>query len=498
MIRRDFAAAADKPHDLVIVGAGIHGITVALEAAARGLRPLVVDRGDFGAMASANTLRILHGGFRYLQSADLGRFFRSVDQRRWWFRTFPELVSPLSCLMPLYGDGVRRPSVLRAAILANDVLSASRNRGVLPEAHIPRGRVVPAAETVRLFPGCRTQGLRGGAMWSDGSMDVAPRLAIEMLRWLVASGGTALNYVAARRVRTSGGAVTGVTLQDMWTGQEHDVETALLVDATGACSGSLLGVSGEGTSRPRLALAFNVLIRRRLDSQSAVAVSAGPGRPIRFLRPWGDLTFAGTAHETWSGPPSSGGPPRPPDPQVDRFLDELNQGIPSLRASREDVVRVFSGLLPAGEDGVEPIHRPVVTDHGKKAGPRGLFSVLGEKYTTAPALARSVLDRIGSGSRHDGWDRLVRHRPEPRRWPLLSGPAPGRSVEDALSRHVDTLRDLVREESVQTAEDLLTRRLDWGLADVDLDEAAAAAARLGITPREGPPRETLPRPSEDG
>lgn len=498
MIRRDLTAAERDSHDLVIVGAGIHGIAMGLEAAVRGLRPLVVDRADFGAMTSANTLRILHGGLRYLQSADLRRFFRSVEQRRWWFRAFPELVSPLTCVMPLYGEGVRKPAVLRAAILANDVLSASRNRGVPPDGRIPPGGVVPPEEAVRMFPGCRRDGLRGAASWSDGSMDAAPRLAIEMLRWMVAAGGTALNYVAAQSVHTVSGSVAGVRLRDCLNGREHDVETGVVVDAAGPWSGRLMGPSGRGQGPPRLALAFNLLLRRPLGSEAAVAVSAGRGRPIRFLRPWGDLTFAGTAHEALSDHAPENGPPEPSDLQVGRFLDELNECIPDLRAGPGDVVRVFAGLLPAGKDGVEPIHQPVVTDWGKGAGPKGLFTVLGEKYTTAPALARSVLDRIGTrGARPTARDRAA-SRPQPRSWPLLSGPPPGESTEACLSRHADELNDLVREESVQFPEDLLLRRLDWGLADVDLSEAAAALARLGITPREEPPPGTPPRSSEDG
>lgn len=483
VISRDVSTLSRQPHDLVIVGAGIHGVALALESTARGLRPLVVDQGDFGAMTSSSTLRILHGGFRYLQSLDLRRFFRSVEQRRWWFANFPGLVSPLRCLMPLYGDGLRKPGVLRAALVLNDLLSRSRNDGVDPAGHIPGGRVVGAAEARRRFPGCRVDGLKGAALWSDGSMDDAPRLLVEMLRWMVAGGGAALNYAGVEDIRVIDGCIAGVALKDELTGDVYDVKTETVLDATGPWSGRLAeGLGIETPAHHRLALAFNVLIRKPLPARAAVAVASGGGQPLRFLRPWGDLTFAGTFHAEWPQGPLPESPPEPPNPLVVRFLEEINHAVPGFGATLEDVVRVFAGLLPAGADGVEPLHKPLVTDHGKAGGPRGLVAVVGEKYTTAPALARSVLDGVFGPSTGGHGPRMRARRPTLRPTALVSPPPDGGDVEHVLRAHLQTLRQIVQEESVQRAEDLLIRRLDWSMADVDLDEAVAAVYRLGLIP----------------
>jgi glycerol-3-phosphate dehydrogenase len=94
MIRRDPEQATSRPHDLIVIGAGIYGVAMALEAARRGLRVVLVERDDFGGATSWNSLRILHGGLRYLQTLDLPRFFDSVAERRWFCRHFPELVAP--------------------------------------------------------------------------------------------------------------------------------------------------------------------------------------------------------------------------------------------------------------------------------------------------------------------------------------------------------------------------------------------------------------------
>ena len=121
-------------------------------------RSLLVERGDFGGETSFQSLRIVHGGLRYLQALDLPRFFESVRERRWFLRTFPELVTPLPCLMPLYGEGLRRQGVLGAALCANDLLSAAPqsrggSRSQAPCGSIDLGRRGPVA-----LPGCRWLG----------------------------------------------------------------------------------------------------------------------------------------------------------------------------------------------------------------------------------------------------------------------------------------------------------------------------------------------------
>jgi len=108
MIKRAPAAAAAQRFDLAVIGAGIHGVCLALQAAERGLRVLLLERADFGSGASGNSLRVVHGGLRYLQSLDVARFRESVAERRWFARTFPGLVEPLPCLMPLYAEGLLR------------------------------------------------------------------------------------------------------------------------------------------------------------------------------------------------------------------------------------------------------------------------------------------------------------------------------------------------------------------------------------------------------
>ncbi len=127
-LSRDLEKAQHARYDVIVVGGGIQGVCLLHEASRRGLRALLVERGDFGGQTSWNSMRVLHGGFRYLQSMDLPRYIESVRARRWFLRLFPGMTEPLDCLMPLYGDGLKRPETFRAAVWMNRQLISWASR----------------------------------------------------------------------------------------------------------------------------------------------------------------------------------------------------------------------------------------------------------------------------------------------------------------------------------------------------------------------------------
>ena len=198
-IERQPENVATGRYDLIVIGGGIYGVALNLEAARRGYRSLLLERDDYGGATSWASLRIVHGGLRYLQSFDLPRFFESVRERRWLLRHFPDLVRPLPCLMPLYDRGLRRPAVLRLALALNDLLSTQRNHGLRSAVRLPRGRIVDPRETAALFPKVDRSGLTGAALWHDAVMLSSERLIMEMLHWACACGSRALNYMEGER-----------------------------------------------------------------------------------------------------------------------------------------------------------------------------------------------------------------------------------------------------------------------------------------------------------
>ncbi|MGH7563415.1 MAG: FAD-dependent oxidoreductase [Gemmatimonadota bacterium] len=449
VIDRNPERAAGARHDLAVVGGGIYGVSLALEATRRGLRPVLLERRDFGSGTTWNNLRIVHGGLRHLQRLDLRGARNSMRERTWYLRIFPELVRPLTCLMPLYGRGLRRPAVLRAALFANEVLSADLRV-------LPPGRVLSPRETAERFPGVETEGLRGAALWYDAAMPDSPRLLIEMARWASAAGATLLNYVEATGLLQRGGRVEGVKGLDAVTGDGCEFRADVVINCAGPWSREVAARFDrdiEELFRP--SLAFNVLLDRAPLADAALAVEPPqPGSRTYFLMPWKGKVLAGTYHAPRPGGMAAGPPERE---WVRRFVDDLNAALPALELVESDVMRVFWGLLPAASPGTcELALEAEIRDHRNAGGPAGLFSVSGVKFTTARKVAERVLGRIyGSTSPPEPTPRPPSPVPlwEEFGGMLLSDPEGARRIVNRI----------VEEEAVVCLDDLLLRRTDWGL-----------------------------------
>ena len=452
-IRRDPAGAAQTRFDLIIVGGGVCGIMIALEATRRRLRPLLLERADFAAATSANSLRILHGGLRYLQRLDLRRSLESIRERAWWLRHFPEHASPLPCLMPLYGDGLMRPSVLRLGVRANDLLCSWQ----APRSPLPRGRLIDAAAVQRLCPWIDGRGLLGGAAWYDALAGAAPRLLIEALRWACAAGAAALNYVEATGLLTAGGRVAGVTGQDLEGGASLVFEAPVVINAAGPWAPAFAATAGAAEARLfRPVLAWNVAFRRTPLSDHALALRARRKRALtNFLVPRGDAILAGTGYAPWTDPRAA---PQLPAPLLEAFIAELNTAAPALALRVEDVIRTYVGLLPAARPGTaELARRAVVLDHGTSGGPAAFLSVSGVKLTTARALAERVLARAFPAAVPVAWHAL----PRP---PAVELPPEHLLAARAAAADPwrDALRYAVQHEAALHLDDLLLRRTVLG------------------------------------
>ncbi len=467
-IVRDVDAAvnpAGSGHDLIVVGGGIYGVCVALEAALRGLRPLLLEREDFGGATSWSSLRIVHGGLRYLQKLDLHRFGESVPERRWFGLVLPDLVRPLTCLMPLYGDGLRKPAIFRVALAMNDWLSRRRNEGLRADATLGCGRIIRPDEVMELFAKVDPRGLRGGGLWHDAYMVSSERVLIELLRWACCAGAQALNYVSAEAIVVEGGRVGGVEAVDHATGRTLRLRAPRVVNCSGPWSRLVSGLFDREV--PRLihpSLAFNLMLDRPALSRAAVAVAPQrKGARTYFVLPWKGRVFAGTSHLPWSGGLDRIGPS---EEQIGAMLDDLNEAIPGFGAVREHVMRVYAGIVPAEAEGSDRTSdREVLVDHGAAGGPSGLVSVSGVKYTTARLVAEKTL-RLAYGSSLPAVD------------PTRAVPPPGaaeRFIDIDTDDHPHELARIAAEESVVHVDDLLLRRVDL---TVHPHRARALAAKV--------------------
>ena len=448
-ILRDPAAAARGTFDLIVVGGGIYGIAATLEAGRRGLRTLLLERDDFAAATTANHLRTLHGGIRYLQSMDLPRFYESVCERRWFSQHFPGLVEPIPCLMPLYGNGVKRREVFLFGLLLNDILSSQRNRGVVPARHLPTSRIVSTAETQRIFPSVDGRGLKGSARWYDIAMPEPQRLVLTLMHAAAGTGATFLNYTEATALTTSDGRVTGVRALDHESGREFDFAAPKVLIAAGPATRAL--AARWHKDQPALfhrgLLLWNLLLRRPALSHHALALTPDRGRGhTYFLHTWKGRLLVGTGEALMAeGDLTTTVAPE----RLAETIDDLNRAVPGLDLTAADVERVYSGQLPATPGG-KLANRPIIVDHGAHGGPGGLWSVTGVKFTTARRVADALLSRL------DPRGPVAPHRfPDPTTGPMFEyGWLPAENDRSWFYQ----LKTLIAEEAVLHLDDLLLRR----------------------------------------
>ena len=403
-VRRDIAALAERDFDLVVIGGGIYGISVAWDATLRGLSVALLERGDFVNATSANSFRIVHGGIRYLQHADLPRVRESSHERRTLLRVAPHLVEPLPIIIPTYGHGMQGRSAMAAGFRLYDALTFDRNRGIGdPSRQIPGGRLLPPADVLELFPSVDAHGLTGGALFHDGQMYNPTRLGFSFMRSAVERGCVAINYAEARSLISSGDRVSGVRVRDNLSGDSFDVRARVVVNAAGPWSESFL--AGQGLDlEPAGTYSRDAcfIVRRRPTHRFGLAVpgrtrdpDAIVSRKARhlFVVPWRDVTLIGVWHVVHGAAPDRFSVT---DEDLEAFIDEINGAHPVLDLSVDDVAMWNAGLVLFGENvpGAADLSygkRSRVVDHQRTHGIAGLITAIGVRWTTARAVADRVV-----------------------------------------------------------------------------------------------------------
>jgi len=386
---RDLDRLTGRTFDLLVVGGGIYGLTIAYDAAQRGLAVALVERDDFGSGSSFNHLRTIHGGLRYLQSMDVARARESVRERRTIARIAPHAVQAVPFAVPLYRSVTRGRLAMRAGFLVDSVVAAGRNHGVPSALRLPRGRVVGRGTAVQRFPGLRRQGLTGAGVYYDYVTTEPDRYTWSFAVAAVEHGAVVANHVEALAPVTSGRRVTGMGVRDLLSGRTLEIAAHCTVNATGARIDGLLRPLGAETGIPMLK-AMNLVTRRDAGDEALGGRTAG-GR-YWFLVPWRERALFGTWESSTTCNPDD---PDVSDADVLSFIAELNQAFPALDLTRPDVTLVHRGIVPAALRGgrVTLEGHELIRDHAAK-GIDGLISVAGTKFTTARAVAQKVTDMV--------------------------------------------------------------------------------------------------------
>jgi glycerol-3-phosphate dehydrogenase len=395
-MKRNLERLANQKFDVLVVGGGIHGAITAWDAALRGLSVALIERGDFGSGASQNSLKIIHGGLRYLQDGNLSRIRMMVRERTTWMKIAPHLIHPLPCLIPTTQKMSRSRLAMGLALMANDYLSFDRNQLDDPEKDLFDGMIVSQRELSRILPGYDVSTSTGAAVWYDAQIYNSERLLLEFIISAVQIGAEAANYVEAISFLQQGNQIIGVQAKDLQTGQIFDIQSKLVINCAGAWMERLLEKAAL-YSEYATSIAMNVIVDQ-VWSDVAVGLTSQPvnGKPpqVLFIVPWRDKSMIGTYHLPWTDEPHTF---KLNESMVQKFLDQINSAQPPYELSLEDVRHVTWGFLPvnkadANKEHVNLTRDGVVIDHQKKNGLSGLISVLGVKYTTARVVAEQAMD----------------------------------------------------------------------------------------------------------
>ncbi len=438
-MQRDIALLQSQAFDMLIVGGGVHGAWSALRAAQAGYRVALIERDDFGAATSANSLKILHGGLRYLQHLDFARMRASIRARREFARQLPRFVQPLPCVMSLQATGLRSPWLFGPALLANDVLSADRNQGVARPAHLPRGRLLSANTIQQQLAHLTDTGAFAGGQWWDALALDAARMTLEPILMAAHAGAVVANQVQALEYRISNHRIEGITALDRQSGRTFDINAAVVIDATGPGCQQLLGKHGVIAALPKAWIGgLNIVLKRSLGIDVAVALSsvsksADSSALVRrntrdlFFVPWRGVTLIGTDYVRLRSGDDVAAPPRT---AVENFVAECARVAPRANLSMADVALVHWGLLPLdAPDSLLPRKSAVLVSGRGETGIDGLVVVVGEKLTSAPVLSQAVLRRAQLQLQREA----VGHPVEP-----MNGPEYAEQETESREIHPDT------------------------------------------------------------
>ncbi len=361
--------------DLLVIGGGITGCGIALDAVSRGLKTALVERGDFACGTSSKSSKLIHGGLRYLKQLQFKVTLEASREKARLKRLAPHLIEDVPFLLPLWSRAAR--PLVGSGLWIYDAA-----------AGFPRGLVhrhVRARAALEMAPALRAEGLRGGYVYYDAKADDC-RLVLHVARRAADLGAVLANYVEVVGFLKQGGRISGVRTRDF------DIAAAQVVNATGVwCDEVCARDDAAAGARIRPSKGVHLVVPlRRLRLTSAVMLPSPVDGRVVFLIPWGDRALVGTTDTDYSGRLDR---PRAEAEDVAYLLDLVNSRLPGVRLTRQDVLSTYAGLRPLlRDDSASPSRAP--REHHLFTSPSGLLTITGGKLTTYRLMAREVVDRI--------------------------------------------------------------------------------------------------------
>ncbi|MDX2034643.1 MAG: glycerol-3-phosphate dehydrogenase/oxidase [Blastocatellia bacterium] len=378
--------------DLLIIGGGITGAGIALDAAARGLRTLLVEKRDFAAGTSSRTTKLIHGGLRYLEQFDFGLVREALVERAILTRTAPHLTEPWPFVIPIYADARRNydhPLKMRAGLILYDLLSMGHG--------FERHRRLSREEALSLAPQLDPRGLKGAFLYYDGRTNDS-RLVVEAIKAAHEQGAQIVNHASVRgflkeRGKDGRDRLAGARLRDEATGREIEAHARVVVNATGVWMEETIRFNEQVGALPRSvrpAKGIHLTIAaERLPVRSAWLIPSLTGHRFYFVVPWQGRVNIGTTDTDYQGDKDA---PAANEAEVTEILNAINSYFPDARLEPADVITTWAGLRPLITDPRARNTSEVSRKEELIETPDGLISISGGKLTTYRQMAEHTVD----------------------------------------------------------------------------------------------------------
>jgi glycerol-3-phosphate dehydrogenase len=364
---------------LTVIGGGITGAAIARDAAIRGMKVALIEKGDFASGTSSKSSRMIHGGLRYLKYLDIGLVKESLSEREKLLHLAPHLVHPMPYLIPIYSGWLGRIE-MHVGLFGYDFLASGSSLG--------RHRDLSPEEVLQEEPLLRKKNLSGGFVYFDCLVNDS-RLTLATVKSAHENGGVVANYVRAMGLKTDKDGGNELRFREELKGKEGTIRTKVIVVAAGPWTDELLTSHDHPGPALRPTKGVHIVFRRsRLNVDKVVVVPTQDKRMI-FAVPLGDFTYAGTTDTDYEGSLDT---VQVEHSDVEYLLAGLNQCFPTLNLMPADIVSSWAGLRPLMREEGAPTK--VARDYHTSLYDDGVAVITGGKLTTHRTMAESLLDQV--------------------------------------------------------------------------------------------------------
>ena len=421
--------------DLLVIGGGITGAGIALEAALRGFKVALVERNDFASGTSSKSSKLLHGGLRYLEHMEFKLVREALTQRNKLFKHAPHLAKEIPFLFPIYRENGDSLGIMDVGLWLYDSFSS------MSDFHRSRlhRRIKPQDARVQV-PELREEGLKGALAYVDGLTEDA-RMVVETMKTAVRWGAAIANYTEVTSFQHGpDGKVSRVLVTDRLSGMEVAVHARRVINAGGPWVDRINRMD-DPDSAPKLKPTKGIHIVTRQVTDRALVIKSRPEdgkRRWMFVIPYYGRSIIGTTDTAR------------PDATDDRYLDDdvyataeeiryvleaTNDAIPGANLTEADIIATFGGWRPLIAPPEDTSESDISREHEIFETPSGIIAIAGGKYTTFRSMAKQVVDFAAKTMREEGWipETKRRHSDE---LPLEGGDLPVESFEDYVDYSV--------------------------------------------------------------